>query len=426
MKNKVLFRVVIALGALLTCSIFFPANAEDYAFAHQKDAYIYRENGMYGIKNVNDSIIAAAQYDAISPFLDNHAMIIVDGCFGCLNLESGVEIIPPIYESLEWINPDSNGAKFLIFKKNNKYGILNILNKVIIDAEYDMLLPCSDNYIRAQKDNKQGLLTMNGEIIIPLEWDYVNPPSNGYVLVINEEQNEYQFLNITSSQNIPQIFDYAGSFFHDRAIVQKNNNFYILDNNGNSIASPKVDLISWQYENGYVSYRINKHWGFIDKDGVKVTEPIYDYVGSFSENGLANVKINGKWGYINTKGDLVIPAIFDFALPFHEAHAIVKLEKKYGLITSDGSMIIQCQWNDISIPSNGLIAVQDEQNLWGYINLEGETVIDCQYVHAENFRNGIAHVWCGSYASTKTCWIDIAGNIICPGDYWTYYILSTQ
>ena len=167
-------------------------------------------------------------------------------------------------------------------------------------------------------------------------------------------------------------------------------------------------------------------WGFIDKKGNLVIQPQFDYVEDFS-NGLAAVKggINGKWGYIDKIGNFVIQPQYSNANSFSEGMAVVDNDRcidkngnflsfyssggvnfseglalvrnkdwKYGYIDKTGRWIIQPQYKEAGIFSEGLAAVPEGEKYgkYGYIDKMGRWVIQPQYGNADKFSEGLAAV----------------------------------
>ncbi|MEO0788650.1 MAG: WG repeat-containing protein [Bacteroidota bacterium] len=137
-------------------------------------------------------------------------------------------------------------------------------------------------------------------------------------------------------------------------------------------------------------------WGFADSTGRLVIAAKYDEVRSFGQEGLALVRQNGRWhfinqrgqqvgqdwraawpfreglarvqsdddlfGFVNRQGQIVIPTIFPAAGDFHEGHAWVRNEPGYGLIDSNGQIVIDPQYDKLSNLSHGrLVFEQDGQ-----------------------------------------------------------------
>ena len=121
----------------------------------------------------------------------------------------------------------------------------------------------------------------------------------------------------------------------------------------------------------------------------------YEEVGDFSE-GLASVAIQVG---TDAKGNAIV---------------------RWGFIDKTGKEVIPCQYCYTSSKeevgpsfSEGLAAVQDENNNLGYIDKTGKVVIPFQYSMGRNFSEGLAPV----YLNGKWGYIDKAGQVVIPYQY---------
>ena len=71
-------------------------------------------------------------------------------------------------------------------------------------------------------------------------------------------------------------------------------------------------------------------------------------------------------------------------------------------------MIIPPQYNQAISFSEGLAAVQTNNQKWGYIDTTGKFMIEPQYDNAYNFKEGFAVVW----LDKKCDFIDKTGKLI--------------
>ena len=60
--------------------------------------------------------------------------------------------------------------------------------------------------------------------------------------------------------------------------------------------------------------------------------------------GLGAVNQGGRWGFINKKGKEVIELKYDAVSRFVDGYATVKMGKTFGLIDTDGNLVINTQW----------------------------------------------------------------------------------
>jgi serine/threonine-protein kinase len=127
---------------------------------------------------------------------------------------------------------------------------------------------------------------------------------------------------------------------------------------------------------------------------------------------LLPVKVDHKWGYIDKTGQVVIQPQFDEANLFSEGLAAVRIGSKWGYINQTGQVIIQPQFNSAGKFYEGLLAVEIGDN-WGYIDKTGQVVIRPQFDSADEFSEGLAAV----RISDKRGYIDKRGEEVIPAQF---------
>ena len=190
-------------------------------------------------------------------------------------------------------------------------------------------------------------------------------------------------------------------------------------------------------------------FGYINQKGEMIIKPIYNRAEGFSE-GLAAVCDDVGYGFIDTKGNVVIPHQFRNAsspfkggiapiitlngkhgyvnregkvfaqgvskISFHpDSEGLLKYDKdnKFGFIDTNGNIVIEPQFEDISEFSEGLAAVKLNNN-WGYINKSGKIVINCRFENAMDFKEGLAPV----KAFGRWGFIDKTGKTVIKVQYY--------
>ena len=99
---------------------------------------------------------------------------------------------------------------------------------------------------------------------------------------------------------------------------------------------------------------------------------------SRSRKDLARVKIGGKegkWGFIDTEGTIVINPQFDDAGPFSEGLAHVIIDSKGGFIDTKGQYVSNPQFDSAWDFSEGLARVRIGGKE-GFVDIEGNIVIN--------------------------------------------------
>ncbi len=425
---------------------------------YEKSVLKYKEKGKYGIINFDGKKITKAIYDNIEnlPFKEGELLVEKDGKYGVINI-LGKNIIPIQYKeikvdeyyeeknaynysgyivatekdnqiSYKYINYnnkietkseyqdikriidyENKDEFYLIFKKDNKYGIMKDTD-VIINNEYDSIEYDSFNQLFiVKKDGKYGIVKLNGETVISCLYDEINIEGLYIYALKNDEQiifntsgekiensnyksvynakdtkykitidndNKYGVIDENNKVIIPNNYFYIGYLINNYFVVSgQNGKNGIIDDKGKIILDIKYDTIE-KLENidlinaielntntitllnkdikevaklnnaniyqgsNYIRLYSNKEqkyfnsngeeesnkeilsqnkifsdvkdgkWGFVDSNGNVIVDYIYDDVTETNPYGFAGIKKDGKWGSINENGQVVIEPMY--------------------------------------------------------------------------------------------------------------------
>ena len=198
----------------------------------------------------------------MSSFSEGLAAVQKDGKCGYID-KNGNEIIPLTYSRCL----DFDDGKAIVFNGMRKAGVINKTGEVIISPSINGLVGFS---------NKRGLIRDGS-------WNYY---------YITEEARFYD-----------GYYDYAQSFEHGIAIVQKNGKWGIINHNGMPVITSKYDKIE-PFQNGYAKVRINGFSGLTNLKGELIVLPEYELI-SYVGEGLFRVEQGDKVGYFDSMGEWI-------------------------------------------------------------------------------------------------------------------------
>ena len=166
------------------------------------------------------------------------------------------------------------------------------------------------------------------------------------------------------------------------------------------------------YSEGLVSFMVDgtKQWGFLDTEGKVVISPtrieLLPSLSGFSE-GLCSMQYPlrnldhvfdelqqaGLYGYINRSGQFVIAPQFFKVQDFSDGLAAVQKNQdgQWGFIDKSGTVVIEPAFESVEPFSEGLAGVE-KNDRWGFINRKGEVVVQPQYSSVTKFSEGRAAV----------------------------------
>lgn len=247
------------------------------------------------------------------------------------------------------------------------------------------------------------------------------------------------------------------------ALVKKDRDWGAIDSKGNYIVSSKYALISRPHEfympyyseekemlfppkNGLFKFRMHGTYGFLKPGDEEVIKDIYEKATSFRDgysivydgfhywmintngedvvkksrfplleynDGKLLYKKGNKFGYLSYQGKGNIPPKFREAQGFSGGYACVCEKKFWGVIDTNGLLVIDFQYKDMRSFGNGLFAGKKNGN-WEFIDQTGKRIISPEkYTDVSGFQNGVCAV------KTITGWglIDKSGELLIPCFY---------
>ena len=421
---------------------------------YEKSVLKYKENGKYGLINFEGKKITKANYSSLEnlPYKEGEFLVEIDGKYGVINLlgktvidckydeikidnyyedegnyrnsgyivgnktdteteymyinYQGKEYNKEKYQELERIIDIQNKDEvYLIYKENDKYGILKnditILKNEYDSIEYDDL----NNIFITKKESKYGISDIEGNTVISniyaqmeIEGEYIyaqkdkeefifdskgNRKENiefkseysvkdtEYKIVIDQE-NKYGVRNLENEELIPNDYYYLEHLKDDYFIASGQDGKNGIVNKQGVIVPLKYDIIQKLKDTDlleiYISETDDMYIYNIDLERIaymksgKIQE-MDQYIKLYSKNEIkylalngeektnkevfpennlyADVK-NGKWGFIDKDGNIKVQYEYDEVTEFNEyGYAGIKKDNKWGSVNSDGNIIVE-------------------------------------------------------------------------------------
>lgn len=420
----------------------------------EKSVLKYRENEKYGLVNFEGKKITEAIYENIEnlPYKEGELLVENNGKYGVINM-LGKVVIPVEYKEIkvdEYYEKNSayrysgyivgtetdNGTMYkyinynnkqqskdeyqdiqrvvdyenkdeyyLIFKKDNKYGVIKNEN-IVINNEYDNIEYDSFNQLfTVKKDGKYGVLKSNGETLISCLYDEIdiegiyiyslkgeeqiifdttgakienpkyksvyNVEDTNYKITINNE-NKYGVVDENNNEIIKNEYYYIGYLGNNYFVVSgQNGKNGIMNNEGKVVLEVKYDTIEKLEKSDIIeATELNTNTIILFNKEIKQIANIsnstlyegenfvklysnneqkyFDSEGNEKENKeilnnklFADVK-NGKWGFIDSNGNVIVDYIYDNVTEFNSyGFAGIKKDGKWGSINDEGKVIIE-------------------------------------------------------------------------------------
>jgi hypothetical protein len=242
----------------------------------------------YGFIDKSGKLVIPADYDNVTPFVQNRSAVVVALVSG--EISSGVidEDGSSIVESLDgYLNGFSSDGIAMANGRADRVQFVDLNGKVIVPWKFG-------NPFCGRGPNVVGFSC--GRAAVGGGVDLLSLSPNAPVVEAERRMRKMAqtgFIDKAGNLVIDIQFNSVKRFSDDRAVVQ-----------------PEKD----------------GKWGVIDTEGRWIVEPTYDDAERFSD-GLAAIRSGSKWGYVDTAGKQVIAPQFSVekAGPFQEGIAVLML-----------------------------------------------------------------------------------------------------
>lgn len=259
---------LIVAAACFVNSVFSQAitfkydeNTQLYGFVDSNDNYvvnpIYKEfdlnfgcSGLYKIVDSRDKIgfisdkgnlIVQCKYDYVNRFESGFAIVCYtngrDAYYYGLIDSTGKEVIPVKYGRLDYYPKD----KVLVFAREpvSNLGLLNLEGEVVISAQYAFRSKnISKGLWPVSKNNKFGVIDLKNQVVIPFEYRMIENFSDILDIAAAQkvENGKYGFIDRAGKLVIP--FEYDNAWISNKYIIAKKNNKWGILDRDNKIILP--------------------------------------------------------------------------------------------------------------------------------------------------------------------------------------------
>jgi len=336
-------------------------------------------NNKYAVINSKgDPVIPFTEF-RINSFSNGAAVISKDYIYGLM--EEGGKILLPV----KFARLDPAGKSFYIAAEPGKPGSLfagkNFLydskGALVLNQGYDLIYPAANDYMKIKNGSKWGYASPDGKIIAPAIFDNIrNIKSDGTACFLKNGKwgiisgkgtiiVEPQYDDVQGGDGtIDEVMQSVSGYF----VVSINGDYGIVSAAGVLIAPARYMLISPSKSGYSIAYRkpdgekeaINSMGlTVLDKNGAELFPPKKEYnIAGEEGDGLIPAGKRGSYGskksmgYIKLNGESAFWSSYDEASNFVRGFAIVKKGGKYGIINSNGSLVEDCKFEELTRSSN--------------------------------------------------------------------------
>jgi len=330
---------------------------------------------------------------------------------------------------------------FAVVYTDQSFYLIDLEGNTFSLAQYDDVVGEMGDYLVVRKGSKFGYIKHTGEEIVFPIYDMAMPFSEGLAVV--QKNQQFQVINTLGEVlfDLPHGVE-SYSIYTDGLLVSSlNHQFGYIDTNGDIAIDFEYDDAASFSEGKAAVGLFNEgvlKYAYIELPNEPLTDFIYLSAGNFT-NGYARVAVsknsndNYLYGFINEFGDLVVPFTYEYALDFQDglsvvANYITKVGgrysytfKDYRYIDETGAVIINPNNTFVGIFYGNFMPGTFENgvsryffNSWGVYDKDLEQIVRPKYMEMTDFKNGYAVV--RTYPNNYGI-INQSGDVIVPLEY---------
>ena len=344
-----------------------------------------------------------------------------NGKYGLINLE-GKQITKPVYDEISSINYKE--GTFLV-KQNELEGIINMKGKVIIKCEYESVT--SDNYYSENSNNKQAGFIVSKKTEDGYRYGYANyrgtiilKPIYTQLERVTEIANEkgVYFIAFKNGQagllkNNKEILNYEyediqynvlGSIF----VTKRNGKYGAVNQEGTTVLYPEYDNV---YTGGmYLNALKDKDIFIFDLNGNKIETDEVSKTKTENANYYITIDKNNKYKVVDSKGNIIIDKDYTYIEYLPRDYFIVERDSKSGIIDSNGKSVIELKYDSISrINETDILQMEKDRNIALY-NLNMKEIVSMDNAIVKEVKDEKAYILL--YSDTDFKYLDKNGNIL--------------
>ena len=258
---------------------------------------VQNDEGKYGIISNSNQVVLEPNYDEIKDVYTSNYYVVQQGEAEKLIRKDGTDVLTTGFDEVTGIlKNEENGV---IFKQNEKYGIMNMSGEVTLNPTYDDLREAKTGIFIAAQDGKYGIIDLTGAEKLGFTYQSLNYYEKADLYVGEDENFNNSIINgnfeVKQTGILIDVDEEEGYFELRQDDANKYYDFSFNEKKESDIFKTRTLFVS----------KKDGKYGFVDKDGNVVVDYIYDDATSQNNFGYAAVKKDGKWGSIDDRGTVI-------------------------------------------------------------------------------------------------------------------------
>lgn len=229
----------------------------------------------------------------------------------------------------------NHGTDCFTVQKNKSYGLINLLGEAVIPTEYEELLVVGI-FAKAHKADKDYTFDLNGNLVSDSEFASLKETTTGKLYVSIDENYKYGLTDKEKNVVVQNKYDYIDEIEETGLLIATaGDDVTIYSGSGKEIISAEhADL---KRIGKYIEVTTAKDSYFLSQDGKKV-----DNKSVYLDNKLYASKSGDKWGFVDLKNNVVVAPTYDEVTELNEyGFAGVKKNGKWGVINEKAEVVLE-------------------------------------------------------------------------------------
>ena len=403
--------VVLVIALAIGLTMYFMKRAKyvyDIEMVSDIEYNVINVDNRVGVIDRNGNVVIEPNYDVVQIPNPSRPVFV---CMSNYNTETQEyetkvlndrkEQILTGYESVQAIPAETtaDGVPFektvLKYKKDGKYGLINLDGKEITDAIYNDIsaVKYKEGMLLVEQDGKYGVININGVQVIKTEYDNIAVDNyydvntkyqkTGFIVCKTEENGyRYGYINYKGDK----VLDTEYTEIERISEIEDDNNIYLvayrdgqagLLRNKSNILEYEYEEITYNAYNDVFVIQRNGKQGVVDREGNVKIEPLYT---NLTFGGIyVNAQEDGTSKIIDLNGNEVTDG-YIYKMPTTDGqHSIVYGEDDvYKIIDNSGNIVVDKDYTYIEEINNNRFIVANYNNN-GIIDLTGKSLVDLKY-----------------------------------------------
>ena len=412
-KKKLIILIVgiVVIIGIISLIIFFSKRSKYVYDIEQVSNIEYNTiniDNRYGVIDGKGNIVIEPNYDVIQIPNPSKPIFI---CMSNYNTETKEyqtkvlndkkEQILTGYESVQAIPTETtaDGIPFektvLKYKKDGKYGLINLNGKEITKPIYDEIsaVTYKEGMLFVKQEGKVGIININGVQVIDVEYDNITVDNyydvdskyqkTGFIVCkVQDDGYRYGYINYRGDTVLKTEYteiERVNEIENDKnvyIIAYKDGQAGLLKNNKKILNFEYEDIIYNSYNKVYIVKRNGKQ-GIANEKGDIIIEPKYTNI-TFGGTYI-NATEDGKNKVLDLNGNEITNGYISNVPTSDGEHSIVyDNEGIYKIIDNNGNVVVDKNYTNIEEINNNYYIVASNTNN-GIIDLTGKSLVELKY-----------------------------------------------